>query len=83
MISGQVRRVGRENESHIIRLKNALAYRKRFMSNRPNDELSLLSFEKRNINYVVKKNRRCSFHKSQKNSEMKQREILLSKFHVY
>ena len=51
-----MRTVGHENVSHVIRLKNAIAYWKRFMSNRPIDELSLLylTFEKRNINNVVK-----------------------------
>ena len=41
-----MRTVGHENASHVIRLKNAIAYRirkKMFINIRPNDELSLLS----------------------------------------
>ena len=33
--------LGHENASHVIRLKNAKGYRKRFISNRPNDEFGL------------------------------------------
>ena len=34
-----MRTEGYENASHVIRLKNAIAYRKRFMRNRPKTNL--------------------------------------------